>query len=399
MRPVNGQTAGERATRPVIVARAIRAFADGFASVLLARYLQHLGFSGFQIGAIITATLLGSAAVTLWAGLKLNGWGAQRVLFASCLLMALTGFGFATVTRFAPLLVVGFLGTLNPSGGDVSLFLPTEQAVLADLTETSRRPRYFAFYNVAASLAAAAGALASALPARIASVQGWDIATVERLSFLIYVVTALGAALAYRGLRTHAAIAAPRRGLHRSRAIVLRLSILFSIDAAGGGFAVQSLIVLYLDLRFGLSPAVTGATLAGSGVLTAFSQFLAPRLAGRLGLVRTMVFTHIPANVFLILAGIVPSAPLAIVFLLLRSTLSQIDVPARQALVMRVVDPDERAAAASITNVPRSLASAATPALAGLLLDHTSFGWPLVLGGSLKILYDLLLLAAPLDRD
>ncbi len=396
---MNRVAEGEKATRPLVVARAIRAFADGFASVLLARYLQHLGFSGFQIGAIITATLLGSAALTLWAGLRLNRWGAQRVLFASCLLMALTGVGFSTVTRFAPLLVIGFIGTLNPSGGDVSLFLPTEQAVLADLTETERRPHFFAIYNVAASLAGAAGALASALPARIASANGWDIATVERLSFLLYVVTAIGAAIAYRELRDHAAVESPRRGLHRSRAIVIRLSALFALDSAGSGFAVQSLLVLYLDLRFGLSPAATGATLAASGVLTAFSQFLAPRLASRLGLVRTMVFTHLPANGFLILAGIVPSAPLAVTFLLLRSLFSQMDVPARQALVMRVVDPDERAAAASVTNVPRSLASAATPALAGLLLDRTSFGWPLIIGGTLKILYDLLLLAAPLDRD
>jgi predicted MFS family arabinose efflux permease len=200
-------------------------------------------------------------------------------------------------------------------------------------------------------------------------------------------------------LRGHSAVAAPRRGLHRSRAIVLRLSLLFSLDAAGGGFAVQSLLVLYLDLRFGLSPAATGATLAASGVLTAFSQLFAHRLAGRFGLVRTMVFTHLPANVFLILAGVVPSAPLAVTFLLMRALLSQLDVPARQALVMRLVEPDERAAAASVTNVPRSLASAATPALAGLLLDRTSFGWPLIIGGSLKIVYDLLLLAAPLDRD
>jgi MFS family permease len=392
-------TAGERATRPLVVARAIRAFADGFASVLLARYLRHLGFSGFQIGAIITATLLGSAALTLFAGLRLNRWGAQRVLFASCVLMAFTGIGFAAVTRFAPLLVVGFAGTLNPSGGDVSLFLPTEQAVLADLTETHRRPRFFAIYNLAAALTGAAGALASALPQKLASANGWDIATTERLSFLVYVLTAIGAGLAYRGLRGHAAVATPRRGLHRSRAIVIRLSILFSIDAAGGGFAVQSLLVLYLDLRFGLSPAATGATLAASGVLTAFSQLVSARLAGRLGLVRTMVFTHLPANVLLILAGIVPSAPLAVMFLLLRAALSQMDVPARQSLVMRLVDPDERAAAASLTNVPRSLASATTPALAGLLLDHTSFGWPLIIGGSLKVLYDLLLLAAPLDRE
>jgi predicted MFS family arabinose efflux permease len=396
---VNGPGARSNSTRPIVVARAIRAFADGFASVLLARYLQTLGFSGFQIGAIVTATLLGSAAITLWSGLRLHHWRAQKVLFGACLLMAFTGVGFASITRFAPLLIVGFIGTLNPSGGDVSLFLPTEQAVLADLTETHERPRHFARYNVAASLAAAAGALASALPERIASTHGWDIATVERLSFLIYVVTAIGAALAYRGLRSHAEIESPRRGLHRSRPIVIRLSVLFSLDSAGGGFAVQSLLVLYLDLRFGLSPAATGAALAASGVLTAFSQLLAPRLAGRFGLVRTMVFTHLPANVFLILAGIVPSAPLAITFLLLRATLSQLDVPARQALVMRVVEPDERAAAASVTNVPRSLASASTPALAGLLLDRTSFGWPLIIGGVMKIVYDLLLLAAPLDRD
>jgi predicted MFS family arabinose efflux permease len=162
---------------------------------------------------------------------------------------------------------------------------------------------------------------------------------------------------------------------------------------------VQSLLVLYLYLRFGLSPGATGATLAASGVLTAFSQLASARLAVRLGLVRTMVFTHLPANALLILAGIVPSAPLAVTFLLLRAALSQMDVPARQALVMRLVDPDERAAAASVTNVPRSLATAATPALAGLMLDHTSFGWPLIMGGALKIIYDLLLLAAPLDRE
>jgi MFS family permease len=386
-------------TRPVVVARAIRAFADGFASVLLARYLQTLGFSGFQIGAIVTATLLGSAVITLWTGLRFNHYPAQRILFGACLVMALTGAGFASITRFAPLLVVGFIGTLNPSGGDVSLFLPTEQAVIADLTEPGERPRHFASYNVAASFAAAAGALASAAPERIASAHGWDVATVERLSFLIYVVTAIGAALAYRGLRTHAEIAAPRRGLHRSRSVVLRLSALFALDSAGSGFAVQSLLVLYLDLRFGLSPGAMGAVLAASGLLTAFSQFLAPRLTRRFGLVRTMVFTHLPANMFLVLAGIVPSAPLAITFLLLRATLSQLDVPARQALVMRVVEPDERAAAASVTNVPRSLASASTPALAGLLLDRTTFGWPLIIGGLMKIVYDLLLLAAPLDRD
>jgi MFS family permease len=388
-----------RATRPLVIARAVRGFADGFAAVLLARYLQEIGFTSFQIGVLVTATLLGSAALTLWAGLRFNRWGAQRVLFASCALMALTGLGFATVTRFWPLIVVGFVGTLNPSGGDVSLFLPTEQAAMADLTDVRERPHRFAVYNVLATLAAAAGALASSLPERIAHAHGWDVATVMRLSFLIYVVTAATAALVYRGLRTHAQLEAPRRGLHKSRKIVIRLSALFTLDSAGGGFAVTSLLVLYLNLRFDLSPGVTGAIFAAAGVLTAFSQFVAGRLAGRIGLVRTMVFTHLPANIFLILAGIVPNATAAITFLLLRAALSQMDVPARQALVMREVEPDERAAAASVTNVPRSLGAAATPALAGLMLQHSSFGWPLVVGGVMKGAYDLLLLAQPLDRD
>jgi MFS family permease len=386
------------ATRPLVVARSFRAFADGFAAVLLARYLTHIGFSSVQVGAVVTATLLGSAAVTLWAGLRLNRWGARPVLLASSLLMALTGIGFSTVTRFWPLVVVGFVGTLNPSGGDVSLFLPTEQAVLADLTENRERPHRFAVYNLAAAFAAAAGALASPLPQKLAESQQWDVATTERLSFLVYVVTAVGAVLAYRSLRTRAELTTPRLGLHRSRAIVLRLSALFALDSAGGGFALTPLLVLYLDVRFGLSPAATGATLAAAGGLAALSQLVSARLARRIGLVRTMVFTHLPANVFLVLAGIVPNAPLAITFLLLRAALSQMDVPVRQALVMRLVDPDERAAAASVTNVPRSLATAATPALAGLMLQHSSFGWPLIVGGVMKASYDLLLLTQPLDR-
>jgi predicted MFS family arabinose efflux permease len=180
--------------------------------------------------------------------------------------------------------------------------------------------------------------------------------------------------------------------------VVLKLSALFAFDSAGGGFALQSLLVVYLFLRFDLSPTATGATLAATGVLSAFSQLASAPIARRIGLVRTMVFTHLPANACLILAGLVPNAGLAIGFLLVRSALSQMDVPARQALVMRLVDPDERAAAASITNVPRSLGAAATPALAGFLLDKSHVGWPLVIGGAMKALYDLLLLAQPIDR-
>jgi MFS family permease len=386
-------------TRPLVVARAVRGFADGFASVLLARYLVELGFSGVQIGVLLTVTLLGSAALTLLAGLRLARFGARSVLLWSCALMAATGLGFGTLTWFWPLVVVGFIGTLNPSGGDVSLFLPTEQSALAGLTSTSERPRTFGIYNLAGTLAGAAGALASALPPRLAHYAGWSVVRTERLSFLVYVATAAGAALVYAGMRENLPGPVIRTGLHRSRGIVIRLSMLFAIDSAGGGFALQSLLVLYLYLRFHLSPAATGATLAATGVLAAFSQLMSARIARRIGLVRTMVFTHLPANVCLILAGLVPNAAAAIALLLVRSALSQMDVPARQALVMRLVEPDERAAAASITNVPRSLGSAATPALAGALLDWSHLGWPLVIAGTMKATYDLLLLAQPLDRD
>jgi predicted MFS family arabinose efflux permease len=257
----------------------------------------------------------------------------------------------------------------------------------------------FGYYNLAGSLAGAAGALASALPPRLAHLAGWSVVRTERLSFLVYVATAAGAALIYAGMRENLPGPTIRTGLHRSRGVVIRLSLLFTIDSAGGGFALQSLLVLYLYLRFHLSPVATGATLAATGVLAAFSQLASARIAGRIGLVRTMVFTHLPANVCLIIAGLVPNAAAAIGLLLIRSALSQMDVPARQALVMRLVEPEERAAAASITNVPRSLGSAATPALAGALLDWSHLGWPLVIAGTMKATYDLLLLAQPLDRD
>lgn len=255
-------------------------------------------------------------------------------------------------------------------------------------------------YNVAGTLAGAAGALASVAPEKLARFGGWDVVAVERLSFLVYVVVAVAAAHLYGRMRKVLARGlVPPRGLHRSRAVVIKLSLLFALDAAGGGLVVQSLLVLYLHVRFDLEPAATGAVFAAAGVLTAFSQFISPRLARRLGLIRTMVFTHLPANVLLVLAGVVPHAGLAVACLLGRAALSQMDVPARQALVMRLVDPDERAAAASVTNVPRSLATATTPALAGIMLDSSSFGWPLVIAGLAKITYDLLLLAQPLDRD
>jgi MFS family permease len=375
----------------VVLVRALRGFADGYVSVLLADYLVSLGYSPLRVGVIVTGTLIGSAVLTLLVGLTGHKLGFRTLLLGACGLMVATGLGFFAVTAFAPLLAIAVVGTLNPSAGDVSVFLPTEQAFLAGHATGTGRTRLYAIYNVGGNVAGALGALLSA-------------AVTGRTGFLIYVAVAVIAGLTYRGLpkdRPRPSVLA--KPLERSRNVVLQLAALFSLDAAGGGFVVQSLLVVWLHLRFDLPAAATGTVFFAAGASSALSQFLAPRLAGRIGLIRTMVFTHLPANGFLILAAVAPRPALAIGFLLMRSLLSQMDVPARQALVMAAVLPEERAAAASITNVPRSLASAATPAFAGWLLANGHLASPLVLAGSMKATYDLLLLwrfrSVALDDD
>jgi MFS family permease len=381
--------------RKLVVTRSIRGLADGVVSVALATYLTRIGLSPFQVGAIVTATLVGSAAVTLAVGLLGYRLSRRRILLTAAGLMLLTGLGFAGFTTFWPLMVVAVCGTLNPSAGDVSLFLPTEQAALAHTAGGPARTVAFAWYNLAGTLAGAAGALLSAVPALIADRRGLPLVAVERGVFVFYAFCAVAAAVLYRtlspALEVHPA-AIPRKPLAESRGIVLRLAALFSLDSFGGGFVVQSLLVLWLFRRFHLDARVTALVFLVAGTLSAFSQILSPRLAARIGLIKTMVYTHLPANLFLILAGVMPTAALSIACLLLRTAVSQMDVPARQAFVMAVVPPEERTAAASVTNVPRSLAAALAPLIAGAMLEKTSFGWPLVVGGALKAVYDILLL-------
>jgi MFS family permease len=379
----------------ILLTRGLRGFADGFVSVLLAGYLSRLGFTPFEVGALVTGTLLGSAALTMVVGLTAHRMPRRRVLLGASLLMVATGIGFTGFSAFWPLLVVAVLGTLNPSSGDVSVFLPTEQAALAQTTSGPERTRLFAWYNVAGNFAGALGALASGLPAAVADSVGSDVTAAERCGFLLYALVGAVSGAVYLGLGQSVETPGTAAGapLARSRGIVLRLAALFSLDSFGGGFAVQSLLVLWLYRRFQLSVAVAGAVFFAAGLAGALSQLMSPVIARRVGLVRTMVYTHIPSNLFLIAAGVVPSAPLAVAFLLLRASMSQMDVPARQAFVMAVVPPEERAAAASVTNVPRSLASAVPPLLAGAMLSHSAFGWPLVCAGALKLIYDFLLLA------
>jgi predicted MFS family arabinose efflux permease len=374
--------------------RGIRAFGDGVVSVVLVAYLAAVGLSDLRIGIVVTVTLLGSAALTLLVGLRAHHVARRRLLRLVSMLMIATGLGFATVTAFWPLLAVAFIGTLNPSGGDVSVFLPTEQAVLPGTAPDTQRTALFARYSLVGTLVAALGALCAGVPEWLGDRTGVASATALRWTFVGYAV--LGVAVLFRYRQLSPAIEptgeAPPSALGPSRKIVYRLAALFSLDAFGGGFVITALLVLWLQRRFDLSIAVSGAVFFWAGLLSAFSALVAVRIAVHIGLVRTMVFTHLPANGFLILAAFMPTAPLAVAALLARSALSQMDVPARTSYVMAVVSPAERPAAASVTNVPRSLAAALPAVAAGWMLGRSTFGWPLVIAGTLKATYDLLLL-------
>jgi MFS family permease len=377
----------------LLLSRGLRGAIDGTVSVMLAGYLARLGFSPIAMGALVTGTMVGSGAVTLAVGFVAHRISSRRLLlFAACLMVA-TGVGFAVFTGFWPLFLVAVLGTMNPSNGDVSLFLPLEQAALASFAAGKRATTLlFARYNVIGSFSGALGALAVGLPELLSRWSGIATVASERAVFLVY--AGIGALVAWLYGRTPEVPPVRQSGqpLATSRSAVLRLAALFSLDSFGGGFVVQSLLALWLFRRFQLSLSAAGAFFFASSLASSLSQFLSPRLAARIGLVRTMVFTHVPANLFLMAAAFMPTLGLTLACLLLRASVSSMDVPARQAYVMSVVPPEERAAAASVTNVPRSLAAGIAPTLAGVLLERTSFGWPLLCAGALKLSYDFLLL-------
>lgn len=378
----------------ILAARGIRAFTDGYVALLLPYYLTLLGYSALQVGLIATATLLGSGLLTLLTGLFAYRFRMHVMLTAACLLMLGTGLGFAAVTDFWPLLLIAVVGTLNPSSGDVSVFSPLEQSLLSHAAAAEWRTALFARYSLVGHLLGALGALGAAIPGLLAQWNVLDLKMATQAMFVAYGLSGLVALVFYRRLASAGSRGDEVRAvpLGPSRGIVIRLAALFSLDAFAGGFAVQSLLALWLFLRFDLSMEAAGTIFFWTGVLAAASFLAAPAVARRFGLINTMVFTHLPANLFCILAALMPTLPLAVLFLLLRSALSSMDVPARSSYVMAVVSPAERPAAASLAAVPRSLASAVSPAFAGYLLTLTSFGWPLVVCGALKIVYDLALL-------
>ncbi len=379
----------------LLLAKGLRAFGDGYVSLLLPLYLLQLGFGPLQVGIIATTTLLGSGVMTLLVGLHAYRFHYRSLLLAATLLMAGTGLGFALVTDFWPLLLIALVGTLNPSSGDVSVFLPLEHAVLSRVVDDRQRTATFARYSLAGSLCAAAGSLAAALPGAVASATGVPVTVAMQGLFVFYALLAGLAALVYRGLPRALATDAERQSvpLGKSKKTVYTLAALFSLDAFGGGFVVQSMLALWLYQTFALSLAAAGTLFFWTGILTAASYLVAVRIANRIGLVNTMVFTHIPSSLCLIAIPFMSELHTVIALLFVRSALSQMDVPTRSSYVMAIVPPEERPAAASITSVPRSLASAASPFLAGYLLGISPFGWPLLLAGAVKIVYDLLLLA------
>ena len=379
----------------LLIAKGLRAFGDGFVSLLLPLYLLQLGFGPLEVGVIATTTLLGSGLLTLLVGMYAHRFHYRTLLLAATLLMGGTGVGFAFLTDFWPLMLIALVGTLNPSSGDVSVFLPLEHAVLARVVDDRMRTRVFARYSLVGSLVAALGSLAAALPALIAGGARLSETGAMQSMFALYALLGGLSALVYRGLPKALGTEAqqPSAPLEKSKKHVYTLAALFSLDAFGGGFVVQSMLTLWLYQRFGTSPAAAGAIFFWTGLLTAFSYLIAVRIADRIGLVNTMVFTHLPSSLCLIAIPFMPDLGYVIALLFVRSALSQMDVPTRSSYVMAIVPPAERPAAASITSVPRSLASAASPFLAGYMLGLSSFGWPLIAAGAVKIVYDLLLLA------
>jgi MFS family permease len=385
----------------ILVMRGLRSLAYGLLSVVLAVALANAGFSPAAIGILITVSLVGDVLGTYIIGIAADAWGRRRALALLGVLMAGTGVIFGLSRSYLVLLGAAFFGTLGISASETAPFLPIDQAMIAQVTEPGQRTALFARYNLVAAFSVAVGALGAGLPDALAHL-GMPLALGIRLLFGVYAALALLVA----GLSLHLSphVEAPRSAAHqeqrlrhrlipplgRSRGVVWRLTSLFSLDALAGGLVVQSLMVLFFHLRFGVSLTALSALFFGANLLSALSFLAAVPLARRFGLLKTMVFTHLPSNVLLVLVAFAPTFPIAAAFLLLRQLLSQMDVPTRQAYTMALVDPQERTAAASVTSLARSLGSATSPVFSGLLLQGPLLvlGLPFILAGILKAAYD-----------
>lgn len=389
-------------TATLFAARMIRLFAYGALSVGLVLYLAELGLSEALIGVVLTATLIGDAAISLAMTTTADRLGRRRMLLLGALLMALAGLAFLLTQQPVLLILAAIIGVISPSGNEIGPFLSIEQAALAQLLPNQQRTRVFAWYNLAGSFATALGALSGGWLAHALQAGGMPALDAYRAVLVGYALSGGLLALLFISLSPgveviqliEASATRPRFGLRRpeSKQAVMALSALFALDAFAGGFVVQSLLAYWFYLRFGADAGLLGGIFFGANILAGISALLAARLAARFGLINTMVFTHIPSNLLLCLAPLMPTLPLAIILMLLRFSISQMDVPTRQSYTLAVVAPDERSAAAGLTNIARSLGAALSPLLSALLLANPLLiNAPLFLAGGLKIAYDLLL--------
>ena len=383
--------------RLLFVTRAARMFSYGFLSVVLVLYLAGLGFSEGRIGLLLTLTLVGDTLISLAITLHADRIGRKRMLILGAALMVAAGVPFALSGDFTVLVLAATFGVISPSGNEVGPFLAIEQAALSQVLPEDRRTGVFAWYHLTGAFATAAGALAGGWTAQ--ALQSAGLAPVASYRTLVFAYAAVGAVLAALFAWLSRAVEAPptaaaagRLGLHASKRVVFKLSALFSLDAFAGGFVIQSIAAYWFHQRYGVAPGTLGSIFFAANILAGLSALYAVRLARRIGLVRTMVYTHIPSNVLLILVPLMPNLPLAIAMLLLRFSISQMDVPTRQAYTMAVVAPDERSTAAGVTGIARTTGAALSPVLAGPLLAVPALSGALfILAGGLKILYDLLL--------
>jgi len=388
--------------RLLFAARAVRMFGYGFLAVVLALYLSALGLDDVRIGLLLTLTLVGDTAISLWMSTHADRYGRRWMLALGALLVLGAGLAFIATDRFLILLVAATLGVISPSGYEVGPFLAIEQSALSQLVPDRRRTGTFAWYNLVGSLATALGSLVGGGVAKVG--QQWGMSPLESYRIVLAGYALIGLVLAAMFWRLSPVVEAPPAapsqtsspsplGLHRSGGVVLRLAGLFALDAFGGGFVLQSIVAYWFHVRFGADEAILGGIFFGANLLAGASALAASAIAARIGLVNTMVFTHLPSNVLLMLVPLMPTLPLAILVLLIRFSISQMDVPTRQSYTMAIVSPEERSAAAGITGTARTVGASLAPVCAGLLLSTPALmsGLFFVAGG-LKIVYDLLLL-------
>ena len=378
--------------------RIIRLFCYGFLSVILALYLIEIGLDETQIGVLFTLTLVGDAAITLWLTTSADRFGRKKTLMIGAILMAGAGLVFVLTRNYVILIFAAILGVISPADKDIGPFLSVEQSSLTHLIPNANRTQAFAWYNLAGSFASALGALVGGWLAQFLQADGQTALQAYRLILIGYGLGGLALFVLFLNLSPTIEVAAsvPAAplilGLHKSRAIVMKLSFLFSLDAFAGGLIVQSLIAYWFHVRFGVNEGILGSIFFAANILAGISALLAARIAKRIGLINTMVFTHIPSNIMLMFVAFMPTLPLAIGLFLLRFSISQMDVPTRQSFTMAVVAPDERSAASGVTAIARSVGAAISPSLAGYFLTFPAWlGLPFVLAGGLKIIYDLLL--------